>query len=158
MSDNLDNLGFPSAADLAVETIHEIQPTSDKLPSPPLVPDAVRPEVVSGEWRKRGNSVADEAAGGVRVHTKQEWDEEVMGVPESLKRLLSDPVVRSGVHEQHAEQHDVSGNAASFGVVNLESNLGTDLTLLYVEEAAKISYNSVTGCAQRTLHNGPQCE
>jgi hypothetical protein len=75
----------------------------------------------------------------VGVHAKQERDEEVVSVPERLKRLLSNPVMRSGVDQKHAEQHDVPSNATSFGVVNLKRNLGTDLDALDVEEAAIVS-------------------
>lgn len=85
MSDNLDNLGFPSAANFAVEAVEQVQSTSDKFPSPSLVPNAMVPEVLSGERRKVGHSIANEAARGVRVHAKQEGNEEVMSVPESLK-------------------------------------------------------------------------
>jgi hypothetical protein len=86
----------------------------------------------------------------VRVHTEQERNEEVMGVPESLKGLLSDPVVCGGVHEQHAEQHDVAGDTASFRVMNLKGNLRTDLALLHVEKAEKVSYILGIGSAQLT--------
>jgi hypothetical protein len=63
----------------------------------------------------------------------------VVSVPESLKGLLSDPVVSGRVDQQHAKQHDVSGNTSCFGVVNLESNLRTDLSALNVEEAGNVS-------------------
>jgi hypothetical protein len=48
--------------------------------------------------------------------------------------------VSSRVDQQHTKQHDVSGNTSSFGVVNLESNLRTDLSTLNVEEAGIVSF------------------
>jgi hypothetical protein len=75
----------------------------------------------------------------VGVHAQQERNEEVVSVPEGLERLLSNPVMRSGVNQKHAEQHDVSSNATSFCVVNLKRNLRTDLDALNVEEAAIVS-------------------
>jgi hypothetical protein len=74
----------------------------------------------------------------VGVHAEQERDEEVVSVPKGLERLLSDPVVRSGVDQEHAEQHDVSSDTTSFGVVDLKRNLRTDLHALNVEEATVV--------------------
>lgn len=59
-------------------------------------------------------------------------------------------MVRRGVHEQHTEQHNVTGDTASFRVVDLKGNLRTDLTLLYVEEAEKVSYLSGIDSARLT--------
>jgi hypothetical protein len=85
MTNDLDNLGFPPAADLTVKTIHQVQSTSYKLPSPAFVPDAMSPEVLLVEWRPGRNGVTHETAGSVRVHAEKEWDEEMMGVPEGLE-------------------------------------------------------------------------
>lgn len=65
-----------------------------------------------------------------------------MRVPESLERLLSDSVVGRGVDEKHAEQHDVSSDTAGFCVVDLKSNLRSDLALLDVVEATTVSIDS----------------
>jgi hypothetical protein len=43
--------------------------------------------------------------------------------------------VGGGVDQKHAKQHDVSSNATSFRVVNLEGDLRSDLALLDVVEA-----------------------
>ena len=102
MSDNLDDLGLPARANLTVETIHEVQTTAEKFPSPSFVTDAVGPEVLSGEGRKWSSSITDEATSGVGVHAEQKGNEQVVSVPESLERLLSDPVVSGGVDQQHA--------------------------------------------------------
>lgn len=63
----------------------------------------------------------------------------MMGVPESLERLLSDPVVGSSIDQEHAQQHDVSRDSACFSVVNLKRDLRSHLNSLNVEEAANVS-------------------
>lgn len=75
----------------------------------------------------------------MRVHAEQERHEQMMSVPEGLEGLLSDPVVGRGVHEEHAEQHDVARDASCLCVVDLEGDLGSDLALLYVVEAMMVS-------------------
>jgi hypothetical protein len=135
VTDNLDNLGLSPTADLAVQTVAKIETATDKLPSPAFVANAVGPEVLLVKWGEVGNSVTDEAAGCMCVHAEQEWNEEVVSVPESLKRLLSDPVVGGGVDQEHAKQHDVAGDTTSLGVMDFESNLRSYLNALNVEEA-----------------------
>lgn len=97
------------------------------------------PEVVVVQGRPSRSGIADEAAGSVRVHAEQEWDEEVVSVPERLERLLTDPVMGGRIDHQHAEQHDVTSDSTSFSVVNLESDLWADLNALDVEEADAVS-------------------
>ncbi len=58
-----------------------------------------------------------------------------MGVPEGLERLLPDAMVRRGVHEEHAKEHDVACDAAGLSIVDLDRGDRTDLRLLNVEEA-----------------------
>jgi hypothetical protein len=99
---DLDNLGLTSAADFTVEAIHEVKTTAYKFPSPTLVTNAVGPEIIMVERREIRSSVTNEAASSVRVHAEQEGNEEVVSVPKRLEGLLADPVVRSGVDQQHA--------------------------------------------------------
>lgn len=73
------------------------------------------------------------------IHAQQEWDEEVVGIPESLKGLLANPVVGSRVHHEHAEKHDVTSYTTRLGVMNLNSQLRPDLCSLDIEEAANVS-------------------
>lgn len=70
VADDFDNLSLSPLADLTVETVEEIQAATDKLPSPALVTDAVGPEVLLIEWRKRGCSITNEATGCMRVHAE----------------------------------------------------------------------------------------
>jgi hypothetical protein len=151
MTNDLDNLGFAPAADFTVQTVAEVETTADKLPSPALVTNAVSPEVVLVEGRKGRRGVTNETACCVRVHSKQEGNKKVMGVPEGLKRLLSNPVVGSRVNQQHAEQHDVSSDTTSFGVMNLEGNLWADLNTLNVEEAAIVSTTQASSTGNNSL-------
>lgn len=61
----------------------------------------------------------------------------MVGVPEGLERLLTNSVVRSCVHEKHAEQHDVAGDTARLSVVDLQGEDRSDLRYLDVEEAGR---------------------
>ena len=58
----------------------------------------------------------------------------MMGVPEGLKGLLPDPVMCCRVHEEHAQEHDVAGDASGLGVVYLYGCLGPDLRSFDVEK------------------------
>jgi len=94
----------------------------------------VAPEVLACEDGVGQGGIPDEAASRVRVEAEEKGDEEVVDVPERLEGLLPDFGVRGGVHHKHAKKHDVSCNAAGFGVVNLNSCDGADLRLLDIEE------------------------
>ena len=75
------------------------------------------------------------------VHAKKEGDEEVVGVPESLERLLSNLVMSSCVHEQHAQEHDMTGDSSRLSVVNLNGRNRANLGALDVEEVDIVSQN-----------------
>jgi hypothetical protein len=139
VTNDLDDLGLAPAADLAVEAIEKVQETTDEFPSPAFISNAVVPEVVMIEWRKWVTSVSDEAASSMGVHAEQERDEQVVGVPESLERLLANPVMGCGVDQKHAEQHDVASDTASFCVVDLKSDLRPDLDAFNVEKTIVVS-------------------
>jgi hypothetical protein len=138
MLNDADDFRVSPCSDLAINALRQIQSTGNQLPPPTFVAYAVLPKGLSGEWRYRINSVADETAGSVRVHGQQKGDEEVVGIPKGLERLSPDLAMSGGIHEEHAEKHDMSGNAASFGIENLNSGLVSDLRPLNVEEAARV--------------------
>jgi len=123
--------------DLAIDTLEQIGSSGPQFPAPALVANAVRPEVLAGKGRDGGSDVADEAAGCVGVEGEEEGDEEMVCVPEGLERLLADVGVRGGVHEKHAEEHDVAGDAAGLGVVDLDGGFRADLGAFDVEEAGR---------------------
>jgi len=59
----------------------------------------------------------------------------MVGIPESLERLLSDAVMGGCVHQEHAEKHYMTGDATRLGVVDLHGGNGANLCLLDVEKA-----------------------
>ena len=75
------------------------------------------------------DGIADEAACGVRVERDEEEEGEVVGVPKGLEALVTNLVVSGGVDEEHDEEHEVAGDAASLGVVNVEGGLCANLCL-----------------------------
>lgn len=95
------------------------------------------PEDVTGERRETVGRVTHETTDCVRVQSEQERDEQVVGVPEGLERLLANSVVRSRVHEKHAEKHDVASDTARLSVVDLQGENRSDLRNLNVEEAGR---------------------
>lgn len=99
----------------------------------------MRPEWLASEWRDRIGRITDKTADCVGVHAQQERDKQVVGVPESLERLLADPVMSSRVHHKHAEKHDMTGDTTGLGVMNLNGQFRSYLCSLDVEEAAKVS-------------------
>jgi hypothetical protein len=44
-----------------------------------------------------------------------------------------------GIHKKHAEEHHVTSNTTSFGVVDLESGNFSNLSSLNIKEAGKVS-------------------
>lgn len=110
------------------------------------------PEQLSGERRVRIGRVPDEAASGVGVHGKQKGNEEMMRVPERLKRLLAYPSMGGGVHQKHAQEHDMTGDAASLSVVHLDRRHRAKLCPLDIEEAARSHQQPNTTRQQRSTH------
>lgn len=142
VADNTGDLGKAAGTDLTVGTLHEVESTRPQLPTPAKVADAVVPVVLPGEWRVRQSSVANEAAGRVGVQSEEEGDEQVVGVPERLERLLTNAGMGGSVHQEHAEKHDMASDTTSLGVVNLDGGNGTNLRNLDVEEAGVVSVGS----------------
>lgn len=99
----------------------------------------------------REGVIADETPGCVSVETQHKHNEQVMSVPESLEALLADLCVRGGEHQQHAEQHDMSGNTAGVGIMDLQGVQRPHLRLFHVEEAADIQSVSVQKYIRRQL-------
>lgn len=75
------------------------------------------PEGLASKWRVGFGGIADEALGSVGIEGKEEWYEEVVGVPERFIGLLADPGMGGSEHHEHAEKHNVTGDTASLGVV-----------------------------------------
>lgn len=130
MSDDTSNLGLTTGTNLAIQTLNQVEATSEELPSPSEITNAVRPVLLTVKWRKSISGITNEAADSVGVESQEEGDEQVVGVPESLERLLTDTSMSGSIHEQHAKEHDVTGNTTRLSVVNLQSGNGTNLPLL----------------------------
>lgn len=99
MSYDAYNLCLPPAAYLTINSFNEVKSTSPKLPSPTFISKAMIPEVLTGERREWVCTITNEAACGVGVESKKEGNEQMVSVPESLERLLSDLGVCSRVHQ-----------------------------------------------------------
>lgn len=135
MSHNASDLGLAHRTDLTVETLDQVEASSEKLPSPSEITNAVSPVIVTGKWREGVAGISDEATYGMGIQSEEERNEQVVSVPEGLERLLADAVVGRGVHEQHAEQHGVTSDTTWLRVVDLQGRDGSDLSLLDIEEA-----------------------
>lgn len=58
-----------------------------------------------------------------------------MSVPKGLEALLANFVMGCGIHQQHAQKHDMSCNSSGLRVVNLKSGNRSNLVLFNVEKA-----------------------
>lgn len=58
----------------------------------------------------------------------------MVGIPKCLEALLADLVVRSSIHEQHTQKHNVPGDASWLGVVDLDRRHLPNLTPLHIEK------------------------
>lgn len=85
MANDLYDLSLSTTADLSIQAVEKIKTTTNKLPSPALVANAVSPEVLLVKWRKCGGCITNEAVGSMRVHAEQERDKQVMRVPEGFE-------------------------------------------------------------------------
>jgi hypothetical protein len=135
VSDDTGDLGLANGTDFTVETLAQVEGAGPKLPSPTEVTNAVLPVLVSGEGGEALGGVAHKASDRVGIEGQEEGDEEVVGVPKRLEGLLPDAVVRRGVHQEHAQKHDMAGDATGLSVVNLNSGDGANLRLFDVVEA-----------------------
>jgi len=137
VADDTGDLSLAASPDFTVESLDEVQTTCPQLPPPAEITNTVVPVFLARERRDRVGCVPDEAAHGVGVKTEEERDEEVVRIPESLERLLSDFVVSRRVHEQHAEQHNVARHTAGLLVVDVKSIARSKLSPLDVVEAIR---------------------
>ena len=113
---------------LAEDTLAKVDNAGPDDETPRLVSKTVLGRVVGEAVGVVGvDRVADEASSSVRVKTDEEEERKVMGVPEGLEALVTDLVVRRGIHEDHDEEHEVTANASCLRVVDVEREFGTDL-------------------------------
>jgi len=94
----------------------------------------VFPKVPLVEWREWRNAVSHETSRCMGVEAQHEDDEQMVGVPKGLEALLADHFVRSCIHEQHTQQHDMTSDATCLSVVDIQCRLRADLRFFYVKE------------------------
>jgi hypothetical protein len=140
---NTGNLGLADSTDFTVEALQHVEAAGEELPSPAEVADTVVPVIISSKRRDGQRRITDEASNRVGVQSEEEGDEQVVGVPERLERLLPDTVMCRAVHQQHAEQHDMPCDATRLGVVDLDGRDRADLCLFNIEEAMRLLANGL---------------
>lgn len=57
-----------------------------------------------------------------------------MSVPKGLEALLANLMMGRGIHQEHAEKHDMSRNSSGLRVVNLDSSHRPELVFFNVEK------------------------
>ena len=112
--------GGTTSADLSIDALPKVDDTRPNSEPPALVAKAVIGSV-KGKCLRVGrlSGVANETPSCVRVETNHEEESKMMGVPESLKALVTNLVMGSAVHENHDEEHEVSGDTTGLGVVDV---------------------------------------
>lgn len=70
------------------------------------------------------------------VESQHKGNEQVVGIPKGLEGLLADATVRGGIHEHHAQEHDMACDPARFGEVYLDGLLTAQTVCLDVVEAS----------------------
>ena len=128
MDKDLGQAGCTPRTNLTPNPLSKVDNAGPDGETPALVAETVGRAVE----RERGDvlgvgRVTDEASGGMGVETEHEEERKVVRVPESLEALIANLVVRSGVHEEHDEEHEVAGDASRLGVMNVKCNFGADL-------------------------------
>lgn len=125
---NLGETSSASSSDLPPHSLTEVDDTRPNSETPTLVAQTMF-RVVEGERVGIGGvpRITDEAASSMRVKTNHEKECEVVSVPKGFETLVANLVVGSGIHEDHNEEHEVSRDTASLGIMNIESNLRANL-------------------------------
>lgn len=135
MLDHFDDFSPATCSHFTVDPLKQIQPTTYKFPPPAFVADTMLPELISRKRRERLRCVSHETPRSVCVHCKQKYYEKMVSIPEGLVRLLTNLLMGSRVHHEHAKQHDMAGDAARLSIVYLNGGFGPDLVSFDVEKA-----------------------
>jgi hypothetical protein len=120
MHQNLGEPGRAASADLSVDAFSEVDDTGPDGEPPALVAETVIGGIEGEDLAVRWFSgVTHETSSGVSVEANHEEERKVVRVPERLKALVANFVVSSRVHEDHEEQHEVSSDTTSLGIVDI---------------------------------------
>ena len=122
--EDLGETGRTPRTHFAQDALAEVQDTRPDREAPAVVSQTVLGRV-EGEHPDviRVDRIAHEAARRVSIQAQHEEECQVMRVPKDLKALVADLLVRRRVHKNHDEQHEVAGDAARLGVMNVQGNL-----------------------------------
>ena len=125
---NLGQTSRTARSDFPVHALTEVDDTRPDSEPPALITETVL-SGVEGEGRDViwVGTVTDEATCRMGVQADHEEESQMVGVPKGLEALLADLVVRSAVHQDHDEEHEVARDTTSLGVVDVQCNFGTNL-------------------------------
>ncbi len=73
--------------------------------------------------------VADKTSRGMSIETDHKKEGEVVGVPKCLEALLTDLLMCGPVHQDHHEEHEVTGDTTRLGVVYIQSDFLSNLCI-----------------------------
>jgi len=148
MNKNLGQTSGPSGSDLSVNSLAEVDDTGPNSEPPALIAQAMLGRV---KWESIGivgsRGVTDEATSSMGVKTDHEKEGKVVGIPKGFKALCANLVVGGSIHQNHDKKHEMTSDAASLGIMNVQSNFRPDLGSLDIEEV-----NIVGSC----VNHGPE--
>ena len=125
---NFGKPSCPACPNFSPDPLPEVNDTRPDGEPPALVAETVIRRIEGERLDIVGvGGVTDEASSGMGVQADHEEESEVMRVPEGLEALGADLVVGGGVHEHHNEEHEMTCDTASLGVVDVQSPFRTNL-------------------------------
>jgi hypothetical protein len=119
MHDDLGDLGISSTVDHSPQTFQKVKASAPESESPTFVTDAMIPKKRPGKRAIGLGCISDKTSRSMRIKGEEEHKCEMMCIPEGFEGLLADWCMSSRVHEQHAQQHDVSSDPTGFRIMNL---------------------------------------
>jgi hypothetical protein len=110
-----------------------------------LVSNAVVPEIGASERTIWLGGVTDEATCGMGIQSQDENERKVMRIPKRFERLLTNGCVRSGIHQEHAQQHHMSCDSTSLSIMNFESRhrASTDGLHILYQPHVNVTYKEI---------------
>jgi hypothetical protein len=135
MNKDFGELSRPPASVFPVNSLEEVGDTGPDNISPAQVTKTMFGRV-EGEGRDvvRIDGITDETASSVGVESNHEEKCEVVSIPERFEALVANLVVGGGIHEDHHEEHEMASDATRLGIMDLQSDLLSDLSALDVDK------------------------
>lgn len=148
VNEDFVELGSTTSTDLTIDAFAKVNDARPDGSTPGHVSEAdigvVKGECVCELWQ---GGTTDKASSGVGVEADHEEKGEMMGVPESLEALLADLVVGGRVHDDHEEEHDMTGDSTRLLVVDVKGISRTELATLDVDKVDIVG-SSVDHCPE----------